>query len=369
MLITILIFVVVLGLLVFVHELGHFLTAKKSGCQVDEFGFGFPPRLFGIKRGETIYSINAIPLGGFVKIAGEDGGEEHNPRSFGQKPLWQRLIILVAGVAMNLVLAIVLLSVAFGIGIPEALPAGDINARDINVQIAAVDVDSPADQAGFEIGDAVLAVNGQSVESVEELQSIVSEIAGQEIAVQLERGKEQVDVTVVPRVEHAEDEGPLGVALVRTGIVSYPPHVALWRGVTSTFFFAGEIVRVFSGLIYNLVTTGTAEGDFAGPVGIAVLTGQAARLGIVHLLQFTALLSINLAIINILPIPALDGGRVLFVLIEAIRKKKMSTELEGKIHAIGFMLLLLLMFVVTIQDVTRFGDRFARLWESITSVF
>lgn len=357
-------------MLIFVHELGHFISAKKAGCQVDEFGFGFPPRLFGIKRGETTYTLNAIPLGGFVKILGEDGEGQDNPRSFSSKPIWQRIIVLVSGVVMNFILAFVLLSIGFAIGLPSVITDENVSrAHDIKVQISSVVEGTPADQAQIKPGDTIHSINGVDITDSETLQEMVGNNKGSEISVELERIDERLTVSLIPRADFPEGEGPLGVALVQTGTVSYPIHLALWNGLTATLFMSIEIVRVFSGIVRDLFTTGNVTGDVAGPVGIAVLTGQAARMGFVYLLQFTALLSINLGVINVLPLPALDGGRVLFAVIEKIRNKKINKNVEGMVHLIGFSVFLLLMLFVTARDVSRFRDSFSRLWERITSVF
>lgn len=374
MLITIIVFIIVLGLLVFVHELGHFLTAKKAGCQVDEFGFGFPPRLFGIKRGETIYSINLIPLGGFVKIVGEDGeddAEHKNPRSFSSKPLWQRFVILAAGVAMNMVLAVVLLSIVYVIGVPTEISDNDTDIHNAKIQVLAVTEKSPAQDAGLQAGDEIVGVENvnPAVEKVSDFQAIIEENKGKEITIDILRGNESQQIKVTPRNDPPAGEGSLGIGLARTGVISFPVHEAIWQGIKATGFITKEIIISFGTIVKDLFTSGKFKGDLAGPVGIAVLTGQAVQLGAVYVLQFAALLSINLAIINVLPFPGLDGGRALFVIIESIRKKKMDKKVEGMIHGIGFSLLLVFMIIITFKDVARFSDRFVRVWERFTNLF
>lgn len=369
MLTTLIVFIIVLGLLVFVHELGHFITAKKSGCQVDEFGFGFPPRLFGIKRGETIYSINWIPLGGFVKIVGEDGDNEQNPRSFSAKPIWQRLLILAAGVGMNVVLAAVLLSIAYMIGFPSELKDTDTNVKDAKIQIVAVTEQSPAKDAGIEPGDEIKTIASVPVETVAQVQQLIEENKGKETPVDVIRAGEIKHLAMTPRENPPEGEGALGIGLARIGTISYSIPQAIVQGVKLTWYMTKEIVLAFGGMIANLFTTGKFKGDLAGPVGIAVLTGQAVKLGFVYVLQFAALLSINLAIINVLPFPGLDGGRAFFVIVEGIRRKKMDKKVEGIIHGVGFSLLLIFMLIVTLKDISRFSENFVRAWERLTHLF
>lgn len=354
---TVIIFIIILGLLIFVHELGHFLVAKKNGVKVEEFGFGFPPRIFGIKRGETIYSLNLIPLGGFVKILGEDGQERHNPCSFATKKIWQRAVILAAGVTMNVVLAVFLLGLGLGIGLPTAID----DEKDVEgaiVKITQVDLESPAQAAGIKIGDAVIKMKSHAdeltnIDKVRQVQDFTDENKGQEIVVALQRGKEIFDIKIVPRENPPLGEGPLGVGLARVAIISYPWHQALYKGAADTFRLAGMIIVALGSVIWNLLTQGRMVVDILGPVGIYSITGQAAQLGFIYLLQLTALLSINLAIINAFPFPALDGGRLLFLLIEKIKGSPVSQKIEKAVHSAGFVFLILLMVLVTIRDIAK----------------
>src|SRR6185436_13649347 len=203
-LLTILVFIVILGLLVFVHELGHFIMAKRAGMRVDEFGFGFPPRLFGIKKGETTYTINLIPLGGFVKILGEDGSDSEDPRSFGNKSTWQRFSVLVAGVSMNVVLAFVLLSIGMMLGLPtviyedEQLPA-HAKVRNVSVGILEIAEKSPADEAGLKPGDTIYKITGIPISSIDDAQRITSENAGKSTVYTFKRGSEAFERTITPR--------------------------------------------------------------------------------------------------------------------------------------------------------------------------
>jgi regulator of sigma E protease len=365
MLLTIIVFLIILGLLIFVHEFGHFIAARRAKIRVEEFGFGFPPRLFGIKRGETIYSLNWIPLGGFVKIYGEDGKGKQDKKSFASRPIWQRAIILTAGVFMNFVLAAVLLSFGFKLGLPQALTGQEKNIKEAKIQLVQIVKNSPADLAGLKIGDEIISFDEKQITEIEKFQKLTKEREGEEIILRIKSSGEKKEIKLTPRKNPPEGEGSLGVALVKTAIVSYPLHEALWRGITMTFSVTVLIVVTFYEIIKNFILGEPLAADLAGPVGIAVLTHQAAKMGFVYVLQFAALLSINLAIINILPFPALDGGRLLFLAIEKIRRKPADQKVENLIHTIGFAFLILLMVFVTFRDVTKFRDVFINLWNKI----
>jgi regulator of sigma E protease len=356
---TILLFVIILGLLVFVHELGHFAVAKYSGMQVEEFGFGFPPRLFGIKRGNTIYSINWIPLGGFVKIAGEDGGDTQNPGSFANKGFGARFAVLVAGVTMNVIFAWLIISLAMGLGLPTVINEGESlppSAHMSETSIAFTDVkaNSPAAVAGFKIGDSIVSVNGQEVSSIEQLQNLTSDNSGKETQYVVSRGDQRIEQTLVPRPTPPAGEGPLGVALATVTRVSYPWYEAPFRAFGVTFNLIWTTLSAFGGIIGQWLSGESVSAELSGPVGIAVLTRDVAQLGFIYLLQFTAVLSVNLAIINAVPFPALDGGRILFLIIEKIRGRKLPETAEQIANTVGFGLLLLLMLFVTVKDFGRF---------------
>jgi regulator of sigma E protease len=373
---TVIIFIIILGILVFVHELGHFLVARRNGVMAEEFGFGFPPRILGLykaKNGkkklvwgsraveseDTIYSLNWIPLGGFVKIMGEDGEEKKDPKSFAAKSAFTRTKILAAGVVMNFLLAAVLLSVGYFVGIPQAvddMTSG--NLKNEKIQIIETIPGTPAEKMGIQIGDQIVgAVDGggklMPFNTIEQVQNYINANKGQEIKLDVRRGNESINLTGTPRTDFPASEGALGISLVKTAQVSYPWYESIWRGVKTTIDLAGMIAVAFGNLLWKLVTGHSVGMDVSGPVGIAVLTGQVAKLGFIYILQFTALLSVNLAIINILPIPALDGGRILFILIEKIKGKAVSQKFEARAHNIGFALLITLMVVVTFRDVAR----------------
>lgn len=389
MITTILIFILILGLLVFVHELGHFFTAKKSGVRVEEFGFGLPPRAIGIQKkdgkwrfvkqdysadkepkAETVYSLNWIPLGGFVKIKGEEGGAVSDPDSFANKPIWKRAIILSAGVIMNFILGAALLGIGFGIGLPQALDGGTLKyavVRDETTQIVQVIDGYPAAKAGIAVGDEILTIDGQKISSEAFLRSYIEKSEGKELVLKIKRGDKELDAKATPVPLKETGKPGLGFAFIETGIVSYPWYLAAWKGVEMAGFYAREIAVAFYNLIANLVVHQEVAMDLSGPVGIAVLTGRVARLGIIYLLQFAAMLSINLAIINIFPFPALDGGRLLFLAIEKIRGRAMNQKIESLAHTVGYALLMLLIVAVTYHDVSKFSYKFVELWQRVVN--
>lgn len=366
---TILLFLVVLSVLVLAHEFGHFITALKSGCKVEEFGIGFPPKAFSIKRNGIEYSVNWIPIGGFVKIKGESGEHQDDPDSFASKPAWQRLIILLAGVFMNFVLAAVLLSVGFIIGLPSAvddgLPAG-AKVSDSAVRVVELVADSPADEAGLLVGDTIVSIDGMVFEEAELARNYLAEQGAVEVSLMVEREGQEFAIAVTPEYLDEAERDALGVGLLTTGFVSFPLHLAVWHGIETTVYYTGAITVALFEILKNLFMGKGLAMDISGPVGIAVFTGQMARLGLVYLIQFTAVLSINLAIINAFPFPALDGGRVLFLIIEKLRRKPVSERIEGIIHNSGFLFLMLLILLITFRDFIKFGDQ---IWGAITGVF
>ncbi|MFH1867171.1 MAG: site-2 protease family protein [Patescibacteria group bacterium] len=369
MFIAIIVFIAILALLVLAHELGHFYTARKLGVNVQEFGIGFPPRLFRFKRRDTVYSINLLPLGGFVKLKGESGESRGDPDSFASQKAWKRSIILVAGVSMNIVLAFFLLTIGFTSGLPTIVDQNNLTqARDVKIQIFNVLPDSPAAQAGIKIGDTVVNIDGETFNNLEVMQDYIASHENVIMLVkivgigqgELEDGKV---VEVAPQViDQSGGRAVIGVTLIQSGIIAYPWYQSIWMGAKATGFLFYDTVVGFGTVIKNLITEQKAGIEVAGPVGIAVLTGQVVNLGWIYVLQFAALLSVNLAIINILPFPALDGGRLLFVIIEKIRRKPNNQKIEAIIHTFGFGLLMLLVLVITYKDIMRAsGDFFSNL--------
>ncbi len=374
----------VLSVLVLAHELGHFVMARKYGAKAEEFGLGFPPRAVGIyknKEGkwkkvfgskevkdasDTVYSINWLPLGGFVKIKGEDG-ENSDPDSFASRKMWQKAVILVAGVTMNIFLAFVLISIGYMIGFPQAIDDELSGAKVVDPQIQVIDLieDSPAKEAGLQPGDVITGIDGIKFENFGELQNYVDENIGNEIVYEVRRAYETMTFSITPEVREETDRGGVGISIVELGTVKYSFFRSIWEGFKTTIFITWMILLAFYNLLRDLIMGSGVGVEVAGPVGIAAITGQAARLGIAHLLQFTALLSINLAIINILPIPALDGGRLLFLLIEKIKGSPIKRETEALIHNTGFILLMILILIVTFNDVSRYSGAIKGLFSRI----
>lgn len=357
---TVIIFLIVISVLVFVHELGHFVVAKRSGMKVEEFGFGFPPRLWGKRYKGTLYSINLIPFGGFVRIFGEDGESRRAPGSFGAGSFWHKVAVLSAGVAMNFIFAVVLLTLGNFLGLRVGIfdEATAARARDIKVQILQVAPGSPAQEAGLRVLDEIRGFRDGStvtfVSDPQEVQTYAFAHAGESTVMVISRGDSEYDVLLKLRKPTGPNEGPIGISLARTGEVRYPWYEAIWRGVVSgALVFWGILVGYWT-IIVSLLSGGGVGADVSGPIGIATLTGQAARIGFNYLLQFVALISINLAVLNILPFPALDGGRLAIVLAEKFRGKALGQHVEEAINAIGFIVLILLMLAVTVKDIVKF---------------
>jgi regulator of sigma E protease len=354
---TLLIFLIVIAILVLSHEFGHFIVAKWKGMRVDEFGFGFPPRLFGKQFGDTYYSINLLPFGGFVRVWGEDGlpPEGGDTRSFASRSAWDRFLVLVAGVTMNMILAYVLFSVGHGIGIPSAVEAGD-TAREAVVRVVEVIAGSPAEDAGIMPGDAIQTLTvGDTflyVSEIIDVQDFVQAYAGEEIHVGLSRADEELHVSTFLRKETSAGEGLLGIAMAKIGIVSVPWYQVPWEGLRTTYYTTLAIVFGLAAFFSNIFQIDIA-GTVAGPIGIAQITGEASALGFRYLLQLIAVLSINLAVLNLLPIPALDGGRILFLIIEKVRGTPISVKVSQLAHTVGFVVLILLMLIVTFFDLSR----------------
>lgn len=360
MIVTVIAFIVILSILVLIHELGHFLVAKKLNIKVEEFGFGFPPRVFGIKRGETLYSINLLPVGGFVKLFGEDaagGGSVKQTkkekemsagmlkRAFFARPIWQRFAVVVAGVVMNFLLAVVIISYLFtvqGVAVPSE-----------NIHITDVQKGSPAASANLQTGDIITSINGKKITSTEQFISTVRKSGGKEISLGILKNGKSETVSLTPRINTPEGQGPVGVGISNITVRKYPFWQAPFYGTLEALKFSWLIFAGLGQMVAGLVTKGAAPEGVAGPVGVAQLTGQAVSYGVNATLWFAALLSINLAVLNVLPIPALDGGRLFFIVIEFLTRRKINPKYEGYAHAVGLALLLTLMVVITVFDIVR----------------
>ncbi|MDR1702698.1 MAG: RIP metalloprotease RseP [Sporomusaceae bacterium] len=339
MVLTIIAVVFVFGLLVFVHELGHFLTAKAVGMRVDEFAIGFGPKIISRQRGETVYSLRAVPLGGFNKIAGMDPDEEQDEKSFYAKSVGARMFVIVAGSVMNFLLPVILFFAVFmlsGIDTPSQEPV-----------IGSIMQDRPAASAGLLAGDKVVAVDGQGIESWPQFVEIIQKSADKNVVIEVARGGTAQKISVMPEFDATAQRGIIGVTPL---VEKYQPGVfeAMGLGAKYTYVVLVKMVDALAEMV-----TGRAAADIAGPIGIMKMTGEAAQNGLAPLLQFAAFLSINLGLINLLPIPALDGGHIIVLGIEAIRGKQLNKRYLEIVHGIGFVLLILLMIVATFKDITR----------------
>jgi len=335
----ILTFFAILAVLILVHEFGHFATAKLFQVRVQEFGLGFPPRLKSWQRGETVYSINLIPLGGFVKMLGENG-ETDDPGSFGAHPQWQRFAVLAAGPAMNLLLAFTIFYFVFLVGAPR-----------ISTIVVRVAAHGPAAEAGIRTGDRITAINGTAVRYIEGLQASEAADAGRRVTIKYLHDGVVHQTRVLVRRHPPANQGPLGIVLGKTVIVSNGP-------TTSFRMAAGELGTMAASvplLIQSISQHGSTE--VSGPIGIAHLTtqvvGSEPSTGPGSVLQFMALLSANLGVLNLLPIPALDGGRLVFVIVSWIRRRNLDPQVEGMIHLVGMAVLLFLILVISYQDLAR----------------
>jgi regulator of sigma E protease len=347
MITTILAFLSVLAVLILAHELGHFASAKAFGIKVEEFGLGFPPRLIKIRRGETLYSLNAIPLGGFTKMSGEE--DPKVPRSLASKGIGTRIIVLSAGSIMNALLPVVLFSIAFMV--PH-------NVLIEPTVVQTVSPGSPAALAGITPGDTLLGINGKLINNFSEFQRYTFLNLGEKTTILVKHSDTTTEeIQLIPRWNPPQDEGAIGIkrdiefALANSTIVRQ--HKPFWKAIPMGASECVETFVLFKNEVLRWII-GAAPPQVTGPVGIAQLTGEVAKAGTSLLLEFTGFLSINLAVLNILPLPALDGGRIAFVLLEWVRRgRRISPKTEGLVHLIGFAMLMALTVVITYQDVIR----------------
>jgi regulator of sigma E protease len=349
---TLVLFLVTFTVIIAVHEFGHYFTARLLGMKVLEFAFGFPPRIAAIRHAGIDYSINAIPFGGFVRILGQDDFTIHQagegePGSFTSKPWWAQAIVLAAGVTMNMVLALAVLTIAFATGTTASTGV---------VRVDQVAPDSPAQKVGIQVGDVVRSIDGKPITRSNDLVTYVKSQArlhpGQEVTLEIERNGAPLTVKAVPRAEPPEGEGPLGIRLDEVqGAVAVPLPEAFGQAVA----LSGQVVVQIAELPGQLLAPRAATGGptVGGPIEIFRITGQVAQSGIPTFLKLVGVLSVNLAVLNIVPFPGLDGGRLFFVLLRGIFRVRLSPQAEAAIHAVGFVLLLLLLVVVSISDIRR----------------
>ena len=366
---TILAFVAVLVVLVLVHELGHFIVAKRAGITVQEFGVGFPPRIGSVVWHGTRYSVNWIPLGGFVKMLGEDGELEADKMrqrglseaavdkamegAFNRKPSWVRIVVLGAGVVMNFLLASVLFAVA--LSLPAQQGRGPLTITEIQAG-------SPAVVAGLEVGDVILSADGRTFDVSRDLTAYVRSRAGQLVDLIIRRAGQEIDVPVTPRAlsdaEEAKGLGAVGFSYEPDRFVEVPPSAsgpaeAAWEGVTAAGDLALKIPGGLATAVAGLLGLAPDAGTAVGPIGIASETGRVLRAPLVSQLIFVGILSVNLAVLNVLPFPPLDGGRIAVVVIEAVRRRRLPAEREALVYLTGFMVLILLVILISIRDVAN----------------
>lgn len=358
MILSIVAFIFVLGILVIVHEAGHFFMAKLSGVKVEEFAIGFPPRIISFKRHETRYTIGLLPLGGYVKMLGEEEVSK-DPRSFGKQKPGKRFLISIAGVVMNLVLAWIILSVGFAVGMsslvsdPSSIPGKTISSK---VLITDITKDSPAQTIGLEPGDFIKSASVDGVEyqfgTINAFDQFSADNFGKNISLIIDRDGNLITKTV--QMSKNKDEA-LGVSISDQTIVKVAWYMAPVIALRETFYIVKATFVFFQDFFHQLFVARTVSSDVGGPVAIYVFTGMAAKAGWMVLWQFIALLSVNLAFINILPFPALDGGRAVFIVLEKIfRKRIVKEEIENIIHVVGLATLLILVLLVTYRDILRY---------------
>lgn len=343
MLLTIVVGIIVLSVLILVHELGHFIAAKATKCYVEEFGIGFPPRLWGKKFGETIYSINWIPFGGFNKISGEVDPDA--PRSLAARSHAVRALVISGGIILNLLLPFLLMAIAYMV--PHNVVQGQVAIREVTAE-------SPAENAGMVPGDYILSIDGRPVTSVGDVSRGIQMGLGRNVDITLQRtDSTQETVTVVPRWRPPEGDGAVGILTENVDPVIVSESQPFWRAIPTGFRAVWDALILYKNGIMGMFI-GTVPFTPSGPVGIVQVAGEVAQAGVSPVLELAAFISIAVGITQLIPFPALDGGRLLFIFIEWIRRgKRVSPKVEGFIHSIGFIVLLALMVVITYQDIAR----------------
>lgn len=341
---NVLLVIVAFGAMIFFHELGHFLVAKRVGVRIHAFALGFGPQVFGWKRGETTYALNVLPIGGYVRMEGEDNEGEGGPGSFRSKSVGARIAIIAAGPAMNLLLAVIILAIAAGTG---GVPTGT------SMRVAAIERGWPAAEVGLRPGDTIVAIDGTTVDSGDQVIDIIHRSAGRHLVLTVRRGTEDLIIKVTPRFDPQQGFGRIGYTAERIWTRLNPPQALIW-GVQST----GRYIVGLPGQIELLIRQGMFFQNLGGPVAAGSLLAQAAATGVQAFLTVAASLSIIIGIFNLLPVPALDGGRLAFLIVEAVRRRPLlDTRREGLVHLVGFALLMILMFLLTYRDIKPFLSR------------
>lgn len=364
---NIIIFLVILAILVLVHEFGHFMVAKKSGIRVDEFGLGFPPRIFGKKVGETVYSLNIVPFGGFVKIFGEnaesleleDGTKEDPSRSLAHKNRAIQAAVIGAGVSFNVLFAWLIISIGLIFGLPTAVDSTNLDrVTDARVVITAVLPKSPAENAGLKAGDSIASIQtpaealNRNINPDTIHDFIVNSTDA--LTISYQRGGKISETKVITVKEGiVAGKRAIGISMDMVGILKLPVHRALMEGAVRTVQLFKTVTVSIVYFIKDAVMGRPSLGEVAGPVGMVAMVGDARELGFPYLIFFTALLSINLAVINLIPFPALDGGRLVMIAIEAVKRSPLKPKLVQGLNTVGFALLILLMLAVTGHDILK----------------
>jgi regulator of sigma E protease len=358
MILTAVVFFIILSILVFIHEFGHFIVARLFGVRVEEFGFGLPPRILGKKIKQTEYSINWLPIGGFVRLAGEDDPDEQSAKGykrseyFWAKSKKQRTAILLAGVTMNFFLAVAITTYLLTLGVYEA--AGQVH-------IESVVPGSPAALAGITKNDIIREVRytsggvtqSRTIRVTGDLISTVRKNPGQKVTFIVKRGSTETPVSLVPRKTFPANEGPTGIVISDLELRRYSPAEAPVAALKVNLTRARDMFAGMWSLVTRIARLQGVGDDVAGPIGIAQVTGQAVKFGWKAVLEFMSILSLNLAVLNVLPIPALDGGRVLFVFIEKLLGKRLKPAFERSTHQIGMIILLALVVLISLNDILR----------------
>ena len=362
---NVIIFILILGVLVFIHELGHFLFAKLFNIRVDEFGFGYPPKIFKMFRWKgTDFTMNWIPFGGFVKIFGEaDDGEELSESekkvSLVHKPRWQQLLVMFGGILFNVIFAWILFSGLYMSGVTASVdvaPSG-YEFSESQLLVTGILPDSPASISGLAVGDELkeyynsvetITVTDETIVDVSEFINTSGE-QNDSVGFVVLRGTDLEIITMTPQSGVVEGKYGIGINLDRVGEMQLPAHQALWYGAKNTWNFT---LAIFDGF-WQLITGKISTDNVSGPVGIVKQVGEASAVGLSYLIGFTALLSLNLAVLNIIPFPALDGGRMFIILIESIIGKRLNSTVVNWVNTIGFFVLIGLMLIVTVQDVVN----------------
>lgn len=353
---TILIFILILFVVVIGHEFGHFIVARWCGVKVEEFGFGLPPKLFGYKpkNSDTEYTFNLIPLGGFVRLFGEEGEFKKDPRSFASKTKLQKIAILAAGVTMNIIIAIIVFTIVGMMGSIAFVPDNETDrVKDPAVYIVSVAPNSPASEQEINLGDKIISINGNSINNTEALINIINTNKGEEVDIVVERAGEEISKTILARENPPEGQGAMGIGFSLGGLLRLNFGEAFISAITRIglifYLTLNTLWQMFIGLFIE--TQLPAGASFTGPIGIVREVGNAQAMGISYLLMITGMISTSLAFFNILPIPALDGGRIFFILIETIKRSPINKDLESKLHLTGYLILIGLTLFITFRDI------------------